>query len=41
MLLDTTGDAAPITQNDLTVFGDVVIVPNLRNGTVTAWKVVR
>ena len=40
-LLDTTGDETPITQNDLTVFGDVVIVPNLRNGTVTACKVVR
>ena len=40
-LLDTTGDETPITQNDLTVFGDVVIVPNLRNGTVTAWKVAR
>jgi len=40
-LLDTTGDETPITQNDLTIFGDVVIVPNLRNDTVTAWKVVR
>jgi hypothetical protein len=40
-LLDTTGDETPITQNDLTVFGDVVIVPNLRNGSVTAWKVAR
>ena len=40
-LLDTTSDETPLTQNDLTVFGDVVIVPNLRNNTVTAWKVVR
>jgi len=38
-LLDTT--EAGILQNDLTVFGDTVIVPNWEPGTVTAWKVVR
>ncbi|WP_340693498.1 hypothetical protein [Hyphomonas sp.] len=40
-LLDTTGDEAPILQNDLKIFGDTVIVPNWQPGTVTAWKVVR
>jgi hypothetical protein len=40
-LLDTTGDETPLTQNDLSVFGDVVIIPNLHNDTVTAWKIVR
>lgn len=40
-LLDTTGDATPILQNDLKIFGDTVIVPNRRPGTVTAWKVAR
>lgn len=38
-LLDTTD--GPILQNDLTLFGDTVIVPNWQPGTVTAWKVVR
>lgn len=30
---------AGVLQNDLTVFGDVVIVPNWVPGTVTAWRV--
>lgn len=30
-----------ILQNDLSVFGDVVIVPNWLPGTVTAWRMVR
>ncbi len=38
-LLDTT--EAGILQNDLTVIGDTVIVPNWVPGTVTAWKIVR
>lgn len=38
-LLDSEADG--IGQNDLSVFGDVVIVPNMQPGTVTAWKVVR
>ena len=38
-LLDTT--EAGILQNDLSMFGDTVIVPNWVPGTVTAWKVVR
>jgi hypothetical protein len=38
-LLDTTGPG--ILQNDLSVFGGTVIVPNWVPGTVTAWKVVR
>ena len=38
-LLDT--QAASTLQNDLTVFGDTVIVPNMNPGTVTAWKIVR
>jgi hypothetical protein len=38
-LLDTTGPG--ILQNDLSVFGDTVIVPNWEPGTVTAWKVTR
>lgn len=38
-LLDT--QAGGILQNDLSVFGDVVIVPNWLPGTVTAWRVVR
>ena len=29
-----------VFQNDLTVFGDTVIVPNWKPGTVTAWKIV-
>lgn len=28
-----------ILQNDLSVFGDIVIVPNWEPGTVTAWKI--
>ncbi len=38
-LLDTTEQ--PILQNDLSVFGDVVIVPNWAPSTVTAWRIVR
>lgn len=38
-LLDTQADG--ILQNDLSVFGDVVIVPNWLPGTVTAWRVAR
>lgn len=36
-LLDTT--EAGTFQNDLTVFGDIVIVPNWQPGTVSAWRV--
>lgn len=38
-LLDTR--EAEVLQNDLSVFGDLVIVPNWKPGTVTAWHVVR
>lgn len=38
-LLDT--QESGILQNDLSVFGDVVIVPNWMPGTVTAWRVAR
>ena len=38
-LLDTRSEE--ILQNDLTVFGDMVIVPNWQPGTVTAWRIVR
>ena len=38
LLADTRADS--IEQNDLSVFGDVVIVPNWKPGTVTAWKLV-
>lgn len=38
-LLDT--EAEGVLQNDLSVFGDVVIVPNMLPGTVTAWRAVR
>ena len=31
----------PVSQNDLTVIGDTVIVPNWRQNTVTTWKVGR
>lgn len=31
----------PVSQNDLTVIGDTVIVPNWRQNTVTMWKVRR
>jgi hypothetical protein len=36
-LLDTREEGT--LQNDLSVFGDLVIVPNWRPGTVTAWRV--
>lgn len=38
-LQDTQADG--VLQNDLSVFGDVVIVPNWVPGTVTAWRVAR
>ena len=38
-LQDTQADG--VLQNDLSVFGDVVIVPNWMPGTVTAWRVAR
>lgn len=38
-ILDTR--EAQILQNDLTMFGDVVIVPNWLPGTVTAWRLVQ
>lgn len=31
---------AGILQNDLTIFGDIVIVPNWKPGTVTAWRLI-
>jgi hypothetical protein len=37
LMIDTKADG--ILQNDLSVFGDVVIVPNWEPGTVTAWKI--
>jgi hypothetical protein len=37
LMIDTRADG--ILQNDLSVFGDVVIVPNWEPGTVTAWKI--
>ncbi|MGE6697067.1 hypothetical protein ACQKH5_05195 [Hyphomonas sp. NPDC076900] len=37
-LLDT--QTGGILQSDLSVFGDVVIVPNWLPGTITAWRVV-
>ncbi|MAW82337.1 MAG: hypothetical protein CMI63_19025 [Parvularcula sp.] len=36
-LVDTREDG--VLQNDLTMFGDLVIVPNWNPGTVTAWKI--
>ena len=36
LMIDTKADG--ILQNDLSVFGDVVIVPNWEPGAVTAWK---
>ncbi len=36
-LADTKADG--ILQNDLSVFGDIVIVPNWEPGTVTAWRI--
>jgi hypothetical protein len=38
LLVDTKTDK--ILQNDLNVYGDIVIVPNWEPGTVTAWKIV-
>lgn len=38
-LLNTRADN--IQQNDLSVFGDLVVVPNKEPGTVTAWSIVR
>jgi hypothetical protein len=38
LLVDTQAEG--ILQNDLSMFGDVVIVPNWEPGTVTAWKIV-
>jgi sugar lactone lactonase YvrE len=38
LLVDTKPDG--ILQNDLSVFGDIVIVPNWEPGTVTAWRIV-
>ena len=35
-----TTEVAEIYQNDLTVIGDMVIVPNWQPGTVTAWRIV-
>ncbi len=35
-LLDSRADG--VLQNDLSVFGDQIIVPNWRPGTVTAWR---
>lgn len=37
LLADTKADG--ILQNDLSVFGDIVIVPNWTPGTVTAWRI--
>jgi glucose/arabinose dehydrogenase len=37
LLVDTKADK--ILQNDLNVYGDIVIVPNWEPGTVTAWKI--
>ncbi|KCZ50899.1 NHL repeat-containing protein [Hyphomonas pacifica] len=39
-LYDVEAEEGP-TQNDLTVIGDTVIVPNMRQNTVTLWKVSR
>ena len=38
-LLDRQADG--VLQNDLSVFGDTVIVPNMRPGTLTGWRIVR
>ncbi len=38
-VLNTRNDQ--ITQNDLTMFGRTVIIPNMSANTVTAWRVVR
>ncbi len=37
-LIDTKAEG--ILQNDLNVYGDIVIVPNWEPGTVTAWKII-
>ncbi|MFN3911583.1 SMP-30/gluconolactonase/LRE family protein [Hyphomonas sp.] len=37
-VVDTRADG--ILQNDLNVYGDIVIVPNWEPGTVTAWRIV-
>ncbi len=37
LLVDTK--ASGILQNDLNVYGDIVIVPNWEPGTVTAWRI--
>jgi hypothetical protein len=37
-VVDTKADG--ILQNDLNVYGDIVIVPNWEPGTVTAWKII-
>lgn len=38
LLVDTKPEG--IQQNDLNVYGDIVIVPNWAQGTVTAWKII-
>ncbi|MEQ9506665.1 MAG: hypothetical protein RLO80_10385 [Hyphomonas sp.] len=38
LLVDTKPQG--ILQNDLNIYGDIVIVPNWEPGTVTAWKIV-
>ncbi|MEL6858510.1 MAG: hypothetical protein AAFO74_09005 [Pseudomonadota bacterium] len=37
-MLDTRRDK--VLQNDLTISGDLVVIPNLQPGTVTAWRLV-
>lgn len=37
-VVDTKADG--ILQNDLNVYGDIVIVPNWQPGTVTAWRII-
>jgi len=37
ILVDTRAEG--VLQNDLTVFGDIVIVPNWEPGAVTAWRI--
>ncbi|MFN4224892.1 MAG: hypothetical protein ACK4HR_01145 [Hyphomonas sp.] len=39
LLVDTKEQG--ILQNDLSAFGEIVIVPNWAPGTVTAWKIIR
>ncbi len=38
-LLNTRAEG--VLQNDLTIFGDIVIIPNWEPGTVTAWRLSR